>query len=84
MDNFHTVLWFQIFLSNTNNLQIDLSDLYMDFFQLLPLQFRVNQGVTAIKEWITLPKAPELETHPGHLFRKGSFNSLQLACYNLC
>ena len=48
-NNFPTVIWFQVFLTNTNNFQTDLFDSLMRPLQVLPLRVRVDLGVMTMK-----------------------------------
>ena len=47
----HMVIWFQVFISNTNNFQIDLFD--VNSKQVLPLPVRVDLGVMAVEKYCT-------------------------------
>ena len=59
----HTVIWFHVFLSNTNDFQTDLFDPYMGPMQVLTRRVRVDPGLMAMKEYSILPKSLELKPH---------------------
>ena len=63
----HTVKWFQVFLSNTNNsinnyhlFAHSLNDTEIGPCQVLPLQVWVDPGVMVLKGHSIFPKAPAL------------------------
>ena len=70
---FYTIIWFHVFLSNTNNFQKDLFDPYVWLEQVLPFWVSVNQGVIVIKGYSILNKDPELGLvlYSEHLFIGG-------------
>ena len=60
---FYTVIYYQVFLSYFDNLQIVLSDPETEPKQVLLLRFKIDQGVKAMKWYSTLPTSLELEPH---------------------
>ena len=63
----HRIIY-QVFLSNTNNLKIDLFDSEMGPQQVLPLWVRVDLGVMSIKWYSALTISLELEPYLQILF----------------
>ena len=85
----YTVIWFQVFLYNNNNFQIDVFDPAMGPLQVRPLWFRI----ITMKNYSTLPRDPEQEPHHqmqfSFLFKTAPFyggggliplQEIQLAC----
>ncbi len=62
-DNYITVVWFQVFLSNTNNFQTVLFDSLMEREQVLSLRVSVDIGVMAMQGYSIFFIFPELEPH---------------------
>ena len=55
------IIWYQIFLSNINNLQ--KFDTQLGPYQVLAFQVRVDLGLMVMKLYSTLLRATELEPH---------------------
>ena len=68
-DNYITVVWFQVFLSNTNDFQTVLFDSLMEREQVLSLRVRVDIGIMAMKGYSIFFIFPELEPHYQLKFR---------------
>ena len=54
----HTMVWFHVFLSYTNDFQTDVFEPWRVHKQVLPLQAGMDLGVMAMKLYSLLPRAP--------------------------
>ena len=79
------VMWYQVFLPNTNNFQTDLFDSCMEF-QVITLKDQSGTGSNGCKE--VTPHSPDFQNlsftyryrlvlYPEHLFGGGECNFLQ-------
>ena len=60
----HTVIWFQVFLSNTNNFQTDLFNSAIGPKEVLLLWFRVDLGVMAMKREVHILQSSRTGASP--------------------
>ena len=59
----HPVIWFQVFLLNTNNFQTGLFGLHMEPQQIQSLLVKVDLGVMVMKRYFVFPRALEQEPY---------------------
>ena len=59
----HTVIWYQVFLSNTSDSKTDLYNLLIKLLQVLLPRVWVDQKILAMDGYYIIPNYLELEPH---------------------